>query len=81
MNENIRLLEDRVQRAAARLRELSSERRRLSAELLALRERLERLESGGPEPGSTNDDVRRWPAQRLDVLATLHETIEQLQED
>ena len=81
MNENIRLLEDRVQRAAARLRELSSERRRLSAELLALRERLERLESGGPEPGSTNDDVRRWPAQRLDVLATLRETIEQLQED
>lgn len=80
MNENVRLLEDRVQRAAARLRELSSERRRLSAELLALRERLERLESGGPESGNTNDDARRWPAQRLDVMATLRETIEQLRD-
>ena len=80
MNENVRLLEDRVQRAAARLRELSSERRRLSAELLALRERLERLESGGPDAGSTNDDVRQWPTQRLDVLVTLRETIEQLQD-
>jgi len=80
VNENIRLLEDRVQLAAARLRELSSERRRLSAELLALRERLERLESGEPDNGSKNDDVRHWPAQKLDVLATLRETIEQLQD-
>jgi len=80
MNEDTRLLEDRVHRAAARLRELSSERRRLSAELLALRERLERLESGRPDPESTTDDPRRWPAHRLDVIATLRETIEQLQD-
>jgi len=77
MNDDIRLLEDRVQRAAARLRELSSERRRLESELVALRER---LEAGGPGPASASDDPRRWPVQRVDVVATLRETIEQLQD-
>ena len=69
---------DQVARDLAGMREELQAQRRATEEL---RSRLERLESGGPEPGSTNDDVRRWPAQRLDVLATLRETIEQLQED
>jgi len=80
MSDAIRLLEDRVQRAVARLRELSSERRRLESELSGLRERLERLEAGGPGPEDAGDDPRRWPLERVDVVATLRETIEQLQD-
>ena len=75
MDDNTRILEDRVQRAAARLRELASERRRLEAEMLALRQRVELTESGGPAP---SDDPRRWPVQRMDVLATVRETIQRL---
>jgi hypothetical protein len=40
MESNIRLLEDRVRKAAHRLRELSSERDRLSREVEGLKERL-----------------------------------------
>jgi hypothetical protein len=78
VDDNTKLLEDRVRRAAVRIRELASERRRLESELLALRERLEGMESGGSAPTGSNDDFRRWPVQRMDVVATLRETIEQL---
>ncbi len=45
MRKNIRLLEDRVQRAAQRLRQLSDERGQLHDEVRTLRSRLEVLET------------------------------------
>jgi len=78
MKDELSALEERVERAALRIRDLASERRRLEAELLALRERIERLESSDPAAGDA--DVRRWGLQREDVLATVRESIELLQD-
>jgi predicted nucleic acid-binding Zn-ribbon protein len=72
VKDEIEPLEERVERAVERLRELSAERRRLASELRALRERIH----AGPE--GSNEGLRRWDVQRADVVATLRESIELL---
>ena len=44
MKQNIKLLEDRVRRAAERLKETSTERKRLEKKVQTLQTRLESLE-------------------------------------
>jgi len=78
MKDELSALEQRVERAVLRIRDLASERRRLEAELAALREQIERLGSSDPAP--IDPDVRRWGVQREDVLATLRESIELLRD-
>jgi len=60
MESNIRLLEDRVRKAARRLQELSSERERLCREVGELKERLSESERRdvASDPDRVSEEIR-----------------------
>ncbi len=72
MSGVIEKLEDRVRRAAARIRELDEERSRLATELDQLREHVTRLER---RPVSGAPDL---VAQRAAILDEMRATLEDL---
>ena len=75
MNEmkNIRLLEDRVTRAASRLRELNAEKRELEQELEQLREQLDAV--------PTDADAQAWMQERSEIVGSLQQTLAELREE
>ena len=76
MEVNIRLLEERVKKAAGRLRELSAERKKLEIELNSLREQLESAAHGGT--AGTAEDQADWRARRTDAVAAIRQTLAEL---
>lgn len=74
MKRNIKILEERVSRAADRLRELADERTRLEDEVRTLRERISALE-GQPAEGEA------WQGERDQVIASIHQTLDELRVD
>jgi predicted nucleic acid-binding Zn-ribbon protein len=72
MRKNIRLLEDRVMRAAKRLREVSDERNRLQQRVASLQDELEELRGAVPV---ASDGEPLDSSEREDVVATLRETV------
>jgi hypothetical protein len=72
--KNIRLLEDRVTRAAQRIRQLAEEKKGLESELEALRREL----AGRPAPDSNGE---LWTAERADMVRTIEETLAELRAD
>jgi len=69
MSESLAQLEERVQRAARRLRELGAERQRLDAENADLRARLRGLEAQVRERGDRDD--ARLARERSETIAVL----------
>jgi len=69
MSESLNQLEERVQRAARRLRELAAERQRLEAENAELRARLRGLEAQVRERGDPGD--ARFARERRETIAAL----------
>lgn len=63
MESNLRLLEDRVRKAARRLRELSAERGRLHEEVDELRSRLEEHDRGAS--GVEREFAAAVPTERI----------------
>jgi septal ring factor EnvC (AmiA/AmiB activator) len=85
MKQNIKLLEDRVRRAAERLRETSAERKRLERKVQTLQTRLESLEkkrlADETPDASRGTGSNGWPEQREEIVAALKETIAELRAD
>jgi hypothetical protein len=72
--KNIRLLEDRVTRAAQRIRQLAEEKKGLESELEALRREL----ADRPDP-DTNGEA--WAAERAEMAKAIEETLAELRAD
>jgi hypothetical protein len=85
MNDNTKLLEERVASAVERLKELSSERDRLESEVRTLQTRLDRAENeqSGRKDGSPaiEDSSPGWLEQRAVIVDALKETIADLRTD
>jgi len=85
MKQNIKLLEDRVRRAAERLKETSTERKRLEKKVQTLQTRLESLEkkrsADEPPDAARGAGSNGWPDQREEIVAALKETIAELRAD
>jgi hypothetical protein len=80
MNDNIRLLEDRVHRAVDRLKQLNGERARLESEVRLLKAQLEARQAGeaeraGRTPGAGADE---WPHRRDAIVAELEAALQDL---
>ena len=69
--KNIRLLEDRVSRAANRLRELTEEKKELESELRELRRELK----SRPD-GEASEEA--WMAERSEMVRSIEETLAEL---
>lgn len=69
--KNIRLLEDRVSRAANRLRELTEEKKALESELRELRSELESRPAG-------EASEEAWMAERSEMVRSIEETLAEL---
>jgi len=85
MKDNTRLLEERVESAVKRLKQLSEERKRLESEVRMIQTRLdraeqERLAREGASPAA-EEASDGWPGQRAVIVATLKETISELRSD
>ena len=82
MANDIRLLEDLVNKAVVRLKQLSAERERLREEVDSLRVRLDALDAeaatGAREAGN---EEAAWQTQREHVLSGLRETLQELRGD
>jgi len=75
MDDNIKLLEERVNRVVGRLRALSTERKHLEDELNSLREQ---LEGGGSGSAADNEERNGWRSQKTEAIELLHQTIAEL---
>ncbi len=75
MSDQIRLLEDRVGRAADGLRRLREERDRLREQVHTLQH------DPGGELGADRAEERAWRATRSEVVAALREAAEALREE
>ncbi len=71
MSEQLSQLEDRVQRAVRRLRDLDAERQRLAAENTELRTRLRGLEAQIRERAAESEGSRIDPAELLSTLQAI----------
>jgi len=78
MANDIRLLEDLVNKAVDRLKSLSVERHELQQEVDALRQQLDALEK---TRATSRGDSTGWAAQRAHVTAALRETLDELRGD
>ncbi len=78
MNDPIRLLEDRVRRAAARLKQLAGERSELEAEIRTLQRRIDELERAAAREQASEDGDSPWLAERARVIAELKEAAAEL---
>jgi hypothetical protein len=78
MEDDVRLLEQRVRSAVDRLKRVHDERDRLREEVQTLGERLERSVEGRVEddPGSG----RSWQSERAEVLAAVREALDELRD-
>jgi hypothetical protein len=76
MAKNIKLLEERVIKAADRLRELSAERNKLESELKSLRQRLEGVETGGTAGIDNREEV--WRNQKEEAINAIRQTLAEL---
>ena len=74
MRDPIKILEDRVQRAVARIRELSAERSGLERDLEAARARLDSAASSRPSEES-------WRQEREQLVGALQEVVAELRGD
>jgi chromosome segregation ATPase len=85
MNDNTKLLEERVAAAVERLRELSSERDRLQSEVRTLQTRLDRVESEQSarkdESPAVEDSSPGWLGRRAAIVDELKQTIADLRSD
>lgn len=77
MSDNIKLLEDRVSRAAERLRRLSGEREDLEREVQTLRDEL----ATRPNPGQGAADHGQPPVATAEVVSVLREALAELRDD
>ena len=78
MDDDIRLLEQRVHSAVDRLKRLHDERNRLREEVHTLSDRLERCSESavdGPSPAQT------WQGERAQILAEVRQTLDELRGD
>jgi hypothetical protein len=78
MATDIRLLEDLVNKAVDRLKDLAAERRELQQEVDSLRQQLDALEERGDLTGG---DGAGWESQKAHVATALRETLEELRGD
>lgn len=78
MANDIRLLEDLVNKAVDRLKRLSVERHELQQEVDALRQQLDALEK---TRATARGDSTGWEAQRAHVTTALRETLDELRGD
>ena len=78
MANDIRLLEDLVNKAVDRLKRLSLERNKLQQEVDSLRQELEALNRARATAGA---DASDWEAQRINVVSELRTTLEELRGD
>jgi predicted nucleic acid-binding Zn-ribbon protein len=85
MKQNIKLLEDRVRRAAERLKEMSAERKGLERKVQTLQTRLESVEkkrsADETAAAASGEGSNGWPEQREEIVAALKETIAELRAD
>jgi len=72
--KNIRLLEDRVTRAAQRIRQFAEEKKGLESELEALRREL----ADRPAPDSNGE---AWMTERANMARAIEETLAELRAD
>ena len=75
MDDNIKLLEERVNKVVGRLRALSTERKHLEDELNSLREQ---LEGGGSGGAADNEERNGWRSQKTEAIEILHQTLAEL---
>jgi len=78
MANDIRLLEDLVNKAVDRLKRLSLERNKLQQEVDTLRQELEALKRARASAGA---DASEWEAQRIHVISELRDTLDELRGD
>ena len=69
--KNIRLLEDRIERAAQRLRQLTEEKKGLEAELVALKRELNERPANAPTEEA-------WIEERSEMVRSIEETLDEL---
>ena len=77
MSDTIKILEDRVRRAVARIRELRNERSELERELERTRARLEAA-AGDDNDGATENG---WRREREQVVSALRDVVVDLRGD
>ena len=77
MSDNIRLLEDRVSRAAERLRRLSGEREGLERENRTLRDEI----ATRPDPAQGAPDHQALPVASAEIVSVLREALAELRDD
>jgi len=77
MSDNIRLLEDRVSRAAERIRHLSNEREGLEKEVETLRDEL----ATRPDPAQGTADHQALPVASAEIVSVLREALAELRDD
>ena len=85
MKDTTRLLEERVASAVDRLKQLSTERKRLESEVRALQSRLDRAErerlARADDSPASEGASEGWPEQQAVIVDTLRETIADLRSD
>ncbi len=72
--KNIRLLEERVSRAAQQLRQLTDEKKGLETELEALRRELD-----DRPPTETSEET--WRGERAEAIRAIEETLAEIRAD
>ncbi len=75
MPDNVRLLEELVNEAVDRLRDLGRERARLTEEIDGMRERLDALKHEASHSGRGSEAERAWRAQRAQALTVVREAL------
>ena len=85
MKDNTKLLEEKVESAVQRLKELSEERKRLESEVRTVQTRLDRAErerlAREDASPAAEEASAGWPEQKATIVATLKETIADLRSD
>ena len=85
MKDTTKLLEERVASAAERLKQLSTERKRLESEVRALQSRLDRAErerlARADDSPASEGASEGWLEQQAVIVDTLRETIADLRSD
>lgn len=76
MDDNIKLLEERVNQVVGRLRDLTAERKNLEEELRVLRDRLKGAERGGSAKQGKNEE--EWRSHRAEAIDVIRRTLAEL---
>lgn len=78
MDETVRILEERVDRAVTRLGELRAEAERLREENRRLHGRVDALEAELTGDAQGDGQAAEWASQRARVVSEIHEAVAEL---